>query len=76
MNTTWKPVTLTDEKPASDGIDFVMTPAERDIAVMAMAEILEKQRPNFTPGIVVRHVDPAELTAGERAKFGLVGGAK
>lgn len=70
----WQKVTETDPKPANDGIDFTLTPAERDIAVLAKLDILAMkaaQRGSFTPGLEVKHLDPSELTDEQRkALFG------
>lgn len=67
----WSPVTETDPKPANDGIDFTLTKAERDIAVLAKLEILAMSRKPFTPGLEVKHLDPSELTDEQRkALFG------
>lgn len=67
----WSPVTETDPKPYNDGIDFTLTPAERDIAVLAKLEILAMHRKPFTPGLEVKHLAPSELTDEQRkALFG------
>lgn len=74
----WKPATITAPKPDTDSrakaIDFELTPAERDIAVMARVEVLAFRRPSFTPGLVVKHLEPSDLTESERRAFGIIGG--
>ena len=74
----WKPATIPAPKPDTDprakAIDFELTPAERDIAVMAMADVLTFRRPNFTPGLVVKRLQPSDLTESERRAFGIIGG--
>lgn len=74
----WKPATNTAPKPDADpranAINFDLTPAERDIAVMAMADVLALRRANFTPGLVVKHLQPSDLTESERRAFGIIGG--
>lgn len=70
----WQPVTETDPKPANDGIDFTLTPAERDIAVLAKLDILAMkaaQRGAFTPGLVVTELSPDDLSPEQRVALGL-----
>lgn len=71
-NPKWKPVTETEPKP--DGIDFVLTPQERDIAVNARLDIIAMQREQsrFVPGLVAKRVDESDLSEAERAAFGFV----
>lgn len=70
----WSTVTETDPKPANDGIDFTLTPAERDIAVLAKLDILAMKaarRAAFTPGLVVTELSPEDLSPEQhRALFG------
>ena len=73
---TFKPVTIpardpVDPDPRSKPIDFSLTAAERDIAVLAKLEILAMNRPQFTPGLEVKRLDPSELTKEQRAAFGI-----
>ncbi len=71
---TWKPVTETDPKPNDEGIPFTLTPAERDIAVLAKLDILAMkaaQRGAFTPGLVVTELSADDLTEQQRRDFGL-----
>lgn len=74
----WTPVTFSDPKPSKDprakAIDFTLTPAERDIAVLARIEVLAAQRTPFVPGLVVKHLQPSDLTESERRAFGIIGG--
>ena len=74
----WKPATITAPKPDTDprakAIDFTLTPAERDIAVLARIEVLAAQRGPFVPGLVVKHLQPSDLTESERRAFGIIGG--
>lgn len=74
----WKHATIPAPKPDPDPrakpINFELTPAERDIAVMARIEILAAQRPPFTPGLVVKRLQPSDLTESERRAFGIIGG--
>lgn len=74
----WKPATITAPKPDTDprakAIDSDLTPAERDIAVLARIEVLAARRPVFTPGLVVKHLKPSDLTDSERRAFGIIGG--
>ena len=68
----WQPVTETDPKP--DGIDFTLTKAERDIAVLAKLDILAMnaaQRGAFTPGLVVTELSPSDLSPEQRVALGL-----
>lgn len=70
----WQPVTETDPKPVNDGIDFTLTKAERDIAVLAKLDILAMkaaQRGAFTPGLVVTELCPEDLTTEQRVALGL-----
>lgn len=73
----WKPATITAPKPDTDPrakpIDFTLTPAERDIAVLARIEVLAAQRTPFVPGLVVKHLQPSDLTESERRAFGIIG---
>lgn len=77
-NPNWKPVTIPatkpDSKPLDKPIDFTLTPAERDIAVLARIEVLAAQRGPFVPGLVVKHLQPSDLTESERRAFGIIGG--
>ena len=69
----WKPVTVSARPIDQNGepIDFVLTPAERDIAVLAKMEILAMHRKPFTPGLEVKHLAQSELTDEQRkALFG------
>lgn len=70
----WQPVTEADPKPANDGINFALTPAERDIAVLAKLDILAMkaaQRGAFTPGLVVTELSAEDLSPEQhRALFG------
>ena len=74
----WKPATITAPKPDTDPrtkpIDFTLTPAERDIAVLARIEVLAAQRTPFVPGLVVKHLQPSDLTESERRAFEIIGG--
>lgn len=88
-SSSWTPATIPDESIASrdaarkerkDGttpIDFTLTPAERDIAKLAMVEIIAAQRSgraNFgssAPGLESGFVSVVELTPEERKFFGL-----
>lgn len=84
-NDTWKPVTESAAKPPTDPldrpIDFTLTPAERDIAKMAMVEVLAMQRSNrasfsgTAPGLRVESITDSELTDEERKFFGIGGEA-
>lgn len=73
---TFKPVTIpatppVDPDPRSKPISFELTPAERDIAVLAKLEILAMNRPQFTPGLAVIELSEDDLTpAQRRALFG------
>lgn len=72
----WQPVTETDPRPVNDGIDFTLTKAERDIAVLAKLGILAMkaaQRGAFTPGLVVTELSPEDLTTEQRVALGLEG---
>ena len=77
-NPNWTPATITAPKPDTDPrakpIDFTLTPAERDIAVLARIEVLAAQRTPFVPGLVVKHLQPSDLTESERRAFGIIGG--
>ena len=75
---TWQPATIpatppVDPDPRSKPIDFSLTAAERDIAVLANLEILAMHRKPFTPGLEVKHLDPSELTDEQRKALGLEG---
>jgi hypothetical protein len=68
----WQHVTETDPKP--DGIDFTLSKAERDIAVLAKLDILAMkaaQRGAFTPGLVVTELSSEDLTTEQRVALGL-----
>ena len=72
----WQPATIpatppVDPDPRSKPISFELTPAERDIAVLAKLEILAMNRPQFTPGLEVKRLDPSDLTAEQRRAFGI-----
>lgn len=77
MNRTkWQPATIpatlpVDPDPRSKPISFELTPAERDIAVLAKLEILAMNRPQFTPGLEVKRLDPSELSPEQRRAFGI-----
>ena len=72
----WTPATIpatppVDPDPRSKPIDFSLTAAERDIAVLAKLEILAMNRPQFTPGLAVTELSEDDLTpAQRRALFG------
>ena len=54
--------------------DFTLTPAERDIAVLAKLDILAMkaaQRGHFTPGLVVTELSPDDLSPQQRRDFGI-----
>lgn len=74
----WKHATIPAPKPDTDprakAIDFTLTPAERDIALLARIEVLAAQRGPFVPGIVVKHLQPSDLTESERRALGIIGG--
>ena len=68
----WSVVTESDPKP--DGIDFSLSKAERDIAVLAKLDILAMkaaQRAAFTPGLVVTELSPSDLSPEQRVALGL-----
>jgi hypothetical protein len=74
----WSPATIPVRDPvdpkALPDIDFTLTPAERDIAVLAKLDILAMkaaQRAAFTPGLVVTDLSPEDLTAEQRVALGL-----
>ena len=72
----WQPATIpatppVDSDPRSKPIDFSLTAAERDIAVLAKLEILAMNRPQFTPGLEVKRLEPSDLTKEQRAAFGI-----
>lgn len=80
---TYKPGHDPVDPSALPELDFVLTPAERDIAVMARAEIIGMNRPkpvpvsnvarftDFTPGLAVVELSEDDLTpAQHRALFG------
>lgn len=75
---TWKPATIPARDPvdpkALPDIDFALTPAERDIAVLAKLDILAMkaaQRGAFTPGLVVTELSADDLSPEQRrALFG------
>ena len=74
----WSPVTVSDRPvdPNGEPIDFVLTAAERDIAVLAKLDILAMkaaQRGGFPPGLEVKRLDPSELTDEQRKALGLEG---
>lgn len=77
-NPNWKPTTIPAPKPDADprakAIDFELTPDERAIAVMAMADVLAFRRAKFTAGLVVKRLQPSDLTESERRAFGIIGG--
>lgn len=74
----WKPATITAPKPDTDprakAIDFTMTPADRDVAVLVRIEVIAARRGPFVPGLVVTHLQPSDLTDRERKAFGIIGG--
>lgn len=73
----WKPATIAEPKPDTDPrakpIDFTLTPAERDIAVLARIDVIAARRGPFVPGLVVKHLQPSDLTERERKAFGIGG---
>lgn len=81
---SWHPLTESERKPKPDPrdkpIDFELTPAERDIAVFAMVDVLANQRSNFgqpsTPGLEVRELSPSDLTKSEQMALGVRGGIR
>lgn len=76
MNTNrWEPVTASDAKPDNDGIEFTMTKNDRDQVMLARCDIIAMQFGRFTPGLVVRELQPSDLTESERRAFGFIGGA-
>lgn len=81
----WHPITEAEPKPDNDPrsrpIDFTLTKAERDIAALAMVEVLAAQRRSTfgqpaTPGIEVRELTPADLTKSEQMALGIRGGIR
>lgn len=74
----WAPATIPARDPvdpkALPDIDFTLTPAERDIAVLAKLDILAmkaSQRAAFTPGLVVTELSPSDLSPEQRVALGL-----
>ena len=68
------PAYMADPDPRSKPFDFTLTPAERDIAVLAKLDILAMkaaQRGAFTPGLVVTELSPEDLTTEQRVALGL-----
>ncbi len=76
----WKPATIAEPKPGTDPrakpLDFTLTPAERDIAVLARIDVIAARRDPFVPGLVVKHLQPSDLTERERKAFGIIGGVE
>lgn len=74
----WTPATIpardpVDPDPRSRPISFELTPQERDLAVNARLDIIAMQREanRFTPGLVVKRLEPSDLTVAERAALGI-----
>jgi hypothetical protein len=81
----WHPITESDAKrdpdPRSKPIDFTLTPAERDIARLAMVDVMANlRRSQFgqpeARGLEVRELSPCELTKSEQMALGVRGGVR
>ncbi len=81
---SWHAVTESTSKPDSDPrarpLDFTLTPAERDIARLAMVDVLAMRRSHFgqpvAPGLEVRELTAADLTKSEQMTLGVRGGIR
>lgn len=88
MNTKWNHATIQDDsitdredRRAEDDrgcapIDFTFTPQERDVVLLTQLDVIAMKSANrqYTPGLVVIHLDPSELTEQERDSYARFGG--
>lgn len=88
MNTKWTRATIQDdsitareERRSEDDcgcapIDFTFTPQERDVVLLSKLDVIAMKNANrqYTPGLVVIHLDPSELTEQERDRYARFGG--
>lgn len=67
------PAYMKDPDERSKPYEFTLSPAERDVAILARLDIERMKRASnqFVPGIVATELSPEDLTAAEREAFGL-----
>lgn len=60
----------------SKPIDFTFTPQERDVVLLTQLDVIAMKNANrqYTPGLVVIHLEPSELTEQERDSYARFGG--
>lgn len=67
------PAYMKDPDPRSQPYEFSLTPQERDVAVLARLDIerMHRAAQQFVPGLVVKRLEPSDLSDEERRSFGL-----
>lgn len=74
------PAYMKDPDPRSEPLSFTLTKDERSVAAFGTCHLEDYRRrqnerdaaaEKFTPGLVVKRLDPEDLTDDERRSFGL-----